>query len=82
MLGGREGITGKSLNKINEENPKLWRAHKKYLVNPHHIKGKVGGFKDCELVLSEGIRVPVSRSNYGWIKIAIRELGLDCPPTK
>lgn len=59
------------LTAVEEARPELIRAHRSYLINPHHFKQWRTGNRKVNVVLTSDLEVPVSKTYQEAIEMAV-----------
>ncbi|MDG1276546.1 MAG: LytTR family DNA-binding domain-containing protein [Algoriphagus sp.] len=56
---------------VEEQVPELIRTHRSFLINPYHFKQWKTGNKKVQVLLSEGIEVPVSKTYLNDLRMMV-----------
>ncbi|WP_075349144.1 LytTR family DNA-binding domain-containing protein [Algoriphagus marinus] len=59
------------LTSVEEQLPELIRTHRSFLINPYHFKQWKTGNRKVQILLSDGIEVPVSKTYQDILKSAV-----------
>ncbi|GAB5529659.1 MAG: hypothetical protein Roseis3KO_14360 [Roseivirga sp.] len=59
------------LTAVEEARPELIRAHRSYLINPHHFKQWRTGNRKVNVVLTSDMEVPVSKTYHEAVETAV-----------
>lgn len=59
------------LTAVEEQLPELIRTHRSFLINPYHFKQWKSGNRKVQVLLSDGIEVPVSKTYQADLKRAV-----------